>query len=104
TALQMCVHAPTDRLPRPIIVVNRIEDHRETSRRSRAVLGATARPIPAAESRRRCAELVLPVVRGALASPEGGRVILNFDDADDILTALAAERLPARVARGVRSE
>src|SRR5207249_325693 len=70
-------------------------------RRGRAVLGATARPIPAAESRRRCAELVLPVVRGALASPEGGRVILNFDDADGILTALAAERLPALVARGM---
>src|SRR5439155_19659606 len=61
----------------------------------------TARPIPAAESRRRCAELVLPVVPGALASPEGARVILNFDDADGILTALPAERLPALVAPGM---
>src|SRR5881398_2177132 len=92
---------PRECYTRLLNVVNRIEDHLETSRRSRAVLGATARPIPAAESRRRCAELVLPVVRGALASPEGGRVILNFDDADGILTALAAERLPALVARGM---
>src|SRR5439155_821307 len=97
-------HDPRECYTRLLNVVNRIEDHLETSRRSRAVLGATARPIPAAESRRRCAELVLPVVRGALASPEGGRGILNFDDAGGILTALAAERLRAVLATIANAE
>ncbi|HYT99772.1 MAG TPA: SDR family oxidoreductase [Gemmatimonadales bacterium] len=92
---------PRECYTRLLRVVNRIEDHLETSRRGRAVLGAMARPMPAAEARRRCAELVLPVVRGALGSREGGRVILHCDDADDILTALAAERLPALVRRGM---
>src|SRR5438270_5316312 len=82
-------------------VVHRIEDYLERSRRGRAVLGATPHSIATAEVRRRCAELVLPIVRGALGPPAGGRVILHFDDADDILTALGAERLPALVGRGV---
>jgi rhamnose utilization protein RhaD (predicted bifunctional aldolase and dehydrogenase)/NAD(P)-dependent dehydrogenase (short-subunit alcohol dehydrogenase family) len=82
-------------------VVNRIEDYLERSRRGRAVLGATPRSIPTAEVRRRCAELVLPVVRGALGPPAGGRVILHFDDSEDIVTALGAERLPSLIRRGV---
>src|SRR3989449_973382 len=92
---------PRECYTRLLRAVNRIEDHLATSRRGRAELGATAPPLPAAEARRRCAELVLPVVRGALGSPGGGRVILHCDDADDILTALAAERLPALVRRGM---
>jgi len=86
---------------RLVRVVNRIEDYLERTRRGRAVLGAAPRAIPTAEVRRRCAELVLPVVRGALGPPAAGRVILHFDDADDILTTLEAERLPALVRRGV---
>lgn len=82
-------------------VVHRIEDYLERSRRGRAVLGATPHSIATAEVRRRCAELVLPIVRGALGPPAGGRVILHFDDADDIVTALGAERLPSLVGRGV---
>jgi rhamnose utilization protein RhaD (predicted bifunctional aldolase and dehydrogenase)/NAD(P)-dependent dehydrogenase (short-subunit alcohol dehydrogenase family) len=82
-------------------VVNRIEDYLERSRRGRAVLGATPRSIPSTEVRRRCAELVLPVVRGALGPPAGGRVILHFDDSEDIVTALGAERLPSLIRRGV---
>src|SRR5437016_6616953 len=82
-------------------VVHRIEDYLERSRRGRAVLGATPHSIATAEVRRRCAELVLPIVRGALGPPAGGRVILHFDGADDVVTALGAERLPSLVGRGV---
>lgn len=92
---------PAECCARLVRVVRCIEDYLERSRRGRAVLGATPRSIVTAEVRRRCAELVLPIVRGALGSPAGGRVILHFDDADDILTALGAERLPSLVRRGV---
>ena len=45
------------------------------------------------------AELVLPVVRGALGTPD--RVILHFDDADDLLETLAGDRMPELVRRGM---
>ena len=92
--------------------VNRIADYLDTSRRGRAVRGAAApRTLPTAETRRRCAAVVLPAVRGALGSPgggdrggrggRGGRVILHCDDGDDVLTALAQEGLPALARRGM---
>src|SRR2546427_533563 len=84
-------------------VVNRIADYLETRRRGRAVAAATARPMPAPEARRRCAEVVLPVVRGMLGSTGGGvgRVILYLDDSDDMLRVLAHESLQALVRRGM---
>ena len=91
---------PAECYARLVRVVNNIEEYLERSRRGRAVV-ATPRSIATAEVRRRCAELVLPIVRGALGPPAGGRVILHFDDADDILTALGAERLPSVVRRGM---
>jgi rhamnose utilization protein RhaD (predicted bifunctional aldolase and dehydrogenase)/NAD(P)-dependent dehydrogenase (short-subunit alcohol dehydrogenase family) len=91
---------PAECYARLVRVVNHIEEYLERSWRGRAVL-ATPRSIATAEARRRCAELVLPIVRGALGPPAGGRVILHFDDADDILTALGAERLPSVVRRGM---
>jgi NAD(P)-dependent dehydrogenase (short-subunit alcohol dehydrogenase family) len=42
---------------------------------------------------------VLPVIRGALGRPE--RVILHYDDADDVLAALSAEKMPEMVKRGM---
>ena len=42
---------------------------------------------------------MLPVVRGVLGSTN--RVILHFDDTDDVLTALADKRLPALARRGM---
>jgi rhamnose utilization protein RhaD (predicted bifunctional aldolase and dehydrogenase)/NAD(P)-dependent dehydrogenase (short-subunit alcohol dehydrogenase family) len=45
------------------------------------------------------AELVLPVIRGALGTPD--RVILHFDDGDDVLSALADKRMPELVRRGM---
>jgi rhamnose utilization protein RhaD (predicted bifunctional aldolase and dehydrogenase)/NAD(P)-dependent dehydrogenase (short-subunit alcohol dehydrogenase family) len=45
------------------------------------------------------AELVLPVIRGALSKPD--RVILHFDDGEDVLSALGGERMPELVRRGM---
>jgi NAD(P)-dependent dehydrogenase (short-subunit alcohol dehydrogenase family) len=45
------------------------------------------------------AEVVLPVVRGELSRPD--RVILHFDDGDEVLATLAAERTPELARRGM---
>ena len=76
--------------------VNVIEDYLATKRRGQAVPGIT---VPPADVRRRSAESVLPVVRGVLGTPS--RVILHFDDSDDVLTALADTRLQALARRGM---
>jgi rhamnose utilization protein RhaD (predicted bifunctional aldolase and dehydrogenase)/NAD(P)-dependent dehydrogenase (short-subunit alcohol dehydrogenase family) len=51
------------------------------------------------EERRRLAELLLPVIRGALSKPE--RVILHYDDSDDLLLTLGDERLQELTSRGM---
>ncbi|HEX6107393.1 MAG TPA: SDR family NAD(P)-dependent oxidoreductase, partial [Gemmatimonadales bacterium] len=78
--------------------VAKIDEFIATSRRGRQLLGAVRTPAPAAEERRRLAEIVLPAVRGALGVP---RVILHYDDAPDILATLAGERLPELARRGM---
>ena len=65
--------------------VNRIEDYLATRRRARPALVADR--IPPADVRRRCAEALLPVLRGELSS--ASRVLLHFDDGDDVLHAIA---------------
>jgi NAD(P)-dependent dehydrogenase (short-subunit alcohol dehydrogenase family) len=45
------------------------------------------------------AELVLPVIRGALSHPD--RVILHYDVADDLVDSLADKRMPELVRRGM---
>jgi rhamnose utilization protein RhaD (predicted bifunctional aldolase and dehydrogenase)/NAD(P)-dependent dehydrogenase (short-subunit alcohol dehydrogenase family) len=85
-------------------VVARIEEYIATSRRGRLLLGAVRTPALPVEERRRLAEIVLPAVRGSLsqgapAQPE--RVILHYDDAEDVLATLAAERVPELTARGM---
>jgi rhamnose utilization protein RhaD (predicted bifunctional aldolase and dehydrogenase)/NAD(P)-dependent dehydrogenase (short-subunit alcohol dehydrogenase family) len=79
--------------------VNLIEDYLLSKRRSRTAPRAELVPTPSVDVRRRAAELVLPVVRGALGSTN--RVILHFDDSDDVLTALANKGLPALARRGM---
>jgi NAD(P)-dependent dehydrogenase (short-subunit alcohol dehydrogenase family) len=79
--------------------IRQIDAFIETRRRGRALFGAARIPVPAPEQRHRIAETVLPVIRGELGA--GGRVVLHYDDADDILAALAAERTPELVRRGV---
>jgi rhamnose utilization protein RhaD (predicted bifunctional aldolase and dehydrogenase)/NAD(P)-dependent dehydrogenase (short-subunit alcohol dehydrogenase family) len=84
---------------RLVEVAGRIEEYVATSRRGRQVLGAARRPVPPPEERRRAAEAILPVVRGALGATD--RVILHYDDAEDLLATLAAERTPELVRRGM---
>jgi rhamnose utilization protein RhaD (predicted bifunctional aldolase and dehydrogenase)/NAD(P)-dependent dehydrogenase (short-subunit alcohol dehydrogenase family) len=84
---------------RLVEVACRMDDYLATKRRGRTVLGPARTPAPPSEERRRLAELVLPVVRGALGRPD--RVILHFDDSDDVLATLSAERLPELVRRGM---
>lgn len=84
---------------RLVQVVARIEEYLATCRRGRLLPGSARGRDPSPEERRRLAELVLPVVRGALSTPE--RVILNFDDGDDVLAALADDRVPELARRGM---
>jgi rhamnose utilization protein RhaD (predicted bifunctional aldolase and dehydrogenase)/NAD(P)-dependent dehydrogenase (short-subunit alcohol dehydrogenase family) len=45
------------------------------------------------------AELVLPVIRGVLGKPE--RVILHYDDGDEVLASLAGKQMPELTRRGM---
>jgi rhamnose utilization protein RhaD (predicted bifunctional aldolase and dehydrogenase)/NAD(P)-dependent dehydrogenase (short-subunit alcohol dehydrogenase family) len=84
---------------RLVRVVARIEEYIATSRRGRLLLGAVRTPVPPAAERRRLAEIVLPAVRGSLSAPE--RIILHYDDAEDVLATLAGERVPELTGRGM---
>ncbi len=79
---------------RLIGAANRIDEYLATRRRASAV--PSLRPV---EVRHRSAEVVLPAVRGALGSTT--RVILHFDDGDDVLASLAAPRMSELVRRGM---
>jgi rhamnose utilization protein RhaD (predicted bifunctional aldolase and dehydrogenase)/NAD(P)-dependent dehydrogenase (short-subunit alcohol dehydrogenase family) len=76
---------------------NRIEEYLASRRHSVPVRAPAA--IPPADQRCRCAEVALPVIRGVLGAPH--RVILHFDDAEDVLSTLAAPGEAARVRRGM---
>jgi rhamnose utilization protein RhaD (predicted bifunctional aldolase and dehydrogenase)/NAD(P)-dependent dehydrogenase (short-subunit alcohol dehydrogenase family) len=80
-------------------VVGHMDQYLATARRGRRLLGKVSGTVPPAAQRKRLAELVLPVVRGELSKPD--RVILHFDDGDDLLAALAAERTPELARRGM---
>jgi len=86
---------------RLVQVVAKIDDYITTSSRAKrgTSLGNLRAPAPAPDERRRLAQIVLPAVRGALSAPD--RVVLHYDDADDILATLASERTPELVARGM---
>ena len=84
---------------RLVEVVARIEEYVAACRRGRLLTGSARGASPSPEERHRLAELVLPVVRGALSTPE--RVILHFDDSDDVLAVLADDRVPELAQRGM---
>jgi rhamnose utilization protein RhaD (predicted bifunctional aldolase and dehydrogenase)/NAD(P)-dependent dehydrogenase (short-subunit alcohol dehydrogenase family) len=84
---------------RLVQVVAKIEQFIAVSRRGRLLLGAPRTRTPPADERRRLAEIVLPAVRGALSGED--RVILHYEDGDDVLVALAAERTAELTSRGV---
>ncbi|HET9274778.1 MAG TPA: SDR family oxidoreductase, partial [Gemmatimonadales bacterium] len=79
-------------------IVGRIDEYLQAARRGRR-LASSGRTALSAEERRRRAELLLPVVRGALSRPD--RVVLHFDDGDDVLAALDGEQMPELVRRGM---
>ncbi|MGZ8398440.1 MAG: SDR family oxidoreductase [Gemmatimonadales bacterium] len=56
-------------------------------------------PLRPSDERQRLAELILPVVRGALGTPE--RVILHYDDGGDVLDTLAEKGMSELVGRGM---
>ncbi|MEA2724645.1 MAG: hypothetical protein QOH59_2416 [Gemmatimonadales bacterium] len=77
-------------------VTGRMDEYLANKRQTRPAVRPSAAQ---REERRRLAELVLPVVRGALGTPD--RVILHYDDADDVLATLAAKGTPELVRRGM---
>jgi rhamnose utilization protein RhaD (predicted bifunctional aldolase and dehydrogenase)/NAD(P)-dependent dehydrogenase (short-subunit alcohol dehydrogenase family) len=81
---------------RLVEVTGRIQDYLASKRKARPPIRLSARP---PEERQRLAELVLPIVRGALGTPD--RVILHYDDADDVLASLTEDRIPELVRRGM---
>ena len=90
---------PRECYARLLGAVNAIADHLARKRMARAAPVSMETPLPPAEARRRAAEVVLPAVRGALGTTR--RVILHFDDTNDVLTALAERRLPELARRGM---
>ncbi|HEX5180065.1 MAG TPA: SDR family oxidoreductase [Gemmatimonadaceae bacterium] len=79
--------------------VNRIEDFLAAKRRARPAPPVIADRIPPADVRRRCAEGLLPVLRGHLGA--ASRVILHYDDGDDVLHAIADTRMQELTRRGM---
>jgi rhamnose utilization protein RhaD (predicted bifunctional aldolase and dehydrogenase)/NAD(P)-dependent dehydrogenase (short-subunit alcohol dehydrogenase family) len=84
---------------RMLRAVGRIEEYLAAARRGKQVLGPARRLVLPSAERKRLAETVLPAVRGALGVAE--RVILHFEDGEDVLGTLSHERLPELVRRGV---
>jgi rhamnose utilization protein RhaD (predicted bifunctional aldolase and dehydrogenase) len=79
--------------------VSRIDRYLETARRGRRLLGEPRGSIPPVERRLRLADVILPVVRGALSRPE--RVVLHLDDDETMLARLGAERTAELTRRGM---
>ena len=80
-------------------VVGRMDEYLATARRGRKLPIATGVAAPAADERRRLAEVVLPAVRGALGQTD--RVVLHFDDGDDVIATLSDERTRELTRRGM---
>ncbi|MFL5403853.1 MAG: SDR family oxidoreductase [Gemmatimonadales bacterium] len=81
-------------------ITGRMDEYLTSRLSDRATVRPPARP-PVRQSPRpsALAELVLPVVRGVLGSPD--RVILHYDDSDELLATLAPEGMPELVRRGM---
>lgn len=79
--------------------VARIDEYLAASRRGRRSAAAPAPTAPSSHDRRRIAEAILPALRGALGRSE--RVILHFDDGDDVLDSLAKDGTRELVGRGM---
>jgi len=81
-------------------VTGRMDEYLAEKRNARPSVRPTVHPSARPpDERRRLAELMLPVVRGALGKPE--RVILHYDGDDELLATLAGERVSELVSRGM---
>ena len=79
-------------------IVGHIDEYLESARRGHRRV-SSGRVVLSAEERRRRAEVLLPVVRGALSRPD--RVVLHFDDGEDVLAALDRRDMPELAERGM---
>ena len=79
--------------------VGLMDQYLATAKRGRKRPQRAKAAVPSSDQRRRLAQTVLPAVRGALSSPD--RVVLHFDDSDDVLSAIAADRMPELTRRGM---
>ncbi|MFL5471803.1 MAG: SDR family oxidoreductase [Gemmatimonadales bacterium] len=84
---------------RLVEITGRMDELIATKRADRPSDLASLRPVPPHAERHGLAELVLPVIRGALGRNE--RVILHFDDSDELVLALDGEEIPELVRRGM---
>jgi rhamnose utilization protein RhaD (predicted bifunctional aldolase and dehydrogenase)/NAD(P)-dependent dehydrogenase (short-subunit alcohol dehydrogenase family) len=75
---------------------SRIDEFVATKRSARPPVRLSALP---PNDRHRIAEVVAPVIRGVLGRPD--RVILHYDDSDEVLTYLSHARMPELVRRGM---
>jgi rhamnose utilization protein RhaD (predicted bifunctional aldolase and dehydrogenase)/NAD(P)-dependent dehydrogenase (short-subunit alcohol dehydrogenase family) len=90
---------PEECYGRLLEVTSRMDQYLETRRSGGKAIKRPANSRSSPERRRRVAELVLPVIRGALSKPE--RLVLHFDEADDLLPVLGGEGMRGLVGRGM---
>jgi rhamnose utilization protein RhaD (predicted bifunctional aldolase and dehydrogenase)/NAD(P)-dependent dehydrogenase (short-subunit alcohol dehydrogenase family) len=81
---------------RLVEITGRMDELIATKRAERPSDRASLRPLLPSEERHRLAELVLPIIRATLSAPD--RVVLHFDDSDEIVMALAGEEMPGELA------
>ncbi len=79
--------------------VGLMDEYLATARRGRRRRAPAAATVTSPEARGTLAETVLPAVRGALSEPD--RVVLHFDDSDDVLRAIGEDRMPELTRRGM---
>src|SRR4051794_16622129 len=84
---------------RLVEITGRMDELIATRRADRPSDLASLRPVPPHMERHQVAEHVLPVIRGALGKAE--RVILHFDDSNELVLALDGEEIPELVRRGM---
>jgi NAD(P)-dependent dehydrogenase (short-subunit alcohol dehydrogenase family) len=87
---------------RLVEVTGRMDEYLATKRRgpgTRGAGGGGQLDTRTAEERRKICEIMLPVIRGALSKPE--RVILHYDDGDDVLAIMGDDRMSELARRGM---
>lgn len=76
-----------------IDLVAQAEDYIRRRSAAKHVFGGVRTPALEPDARRRVAAAVAPALRGYLGSPNGQRVLLRFEDSDDVLQLASSQRL-----------